>query len=153
MSGIVLLNRSWIGAYALGMGENPTASVFAGVPVRKLTIFLYALSGFWCGVAAPIYLSFNQTALPEMKRGMELDVIAAVVVGGTRITGGQASVVGTFLSVLLLGTLQYAMQMREPAVPQFVQDVVTGLVVVVAAVFNEVMARREERLSAVAVAA
>ncbi len=153
--GVILLNRSWIGAHLLGMGENWRAAIFAACPVRGLTVFLYGFAGFWCGVVAPIYLARNQTALPNMKVGMELDVIAAVVVGGTRITGGQATMLGTLLGVLLLGTLQYGMDMAETAdrQPMFLpamQKVITGAVVVAAAVMNEVMARRQERIEATA---
>ena len=144
VTGMVLLHRSWVGEHTLAIGENPKAAVFAAIPVRPITIFIYGLSGFWCGVVAAIYLARTGHGLPDMKGGMELEVIAAVVVGGTRITGGQASVLGTLLGVLLLGVLQYGMDMREPAVPQSAQMVVTGVVVIFAAVLNEVMARRTQ---------
>jgi len=142
--GIVVLHRTWIGRYTLAMGENPTAARFGAVPVRGMTLGLYGMSGLICGLSAVTFVAREATAKPDAAMGFELAVIACVVIGGTRITGGSASVVGTLLGVLILGMMQYGMEMA--GLRQQRTIIVVGLIVIVTAVFNEWMARRQETL-------
>jgi ribose/xylose/arabinose/galactoside ABC-type transport system permease subunit len=104
---------------------------------------LYTLSGLLCGVAAAVYTARFATAHPGTAAGMELDVIACVVIGGTRITGGNGSVIGTFLGVLILGTLRFGMDMRGTL--QQNQIIVIGLLVVATAILNEWIAQRQQK--------
>jgi rhamnose transport system permease protein len=130
-----VLRKSWIGRFSVAIGENETAAEFAAVPTRRLKLGLYAFSGFMCGIAAPIYVSRFATANPEHAGTMELDAIAAVVVGGTRITGGSGSVLGTGLGLLVIGVLRFGLDLI--AFPQQGQTILIGVVVILMAVLNE----------------
>jgi len=138
--GWVLMRRSWVGRFTECVGENPIAAEFAAIDVRRLKFALYAASGLVCGVAALFNTALYATAKADTAAGMELEVIACVVVGGTRISGGQGSVVGSLLGPFIIGILRYGLEMAGVK-SQYVIIVVGGLLIATA-VFNEWMARR-----------
>ena len=143
--GILALRRSWIGPGTLAMGDNPVAARFAGLPVGKLTIGLYAASGLVCGLAGIVYLARYGSVNPEIAgRGFELEVIACVVIGGTRIVGGSASVIGTLLGVLILDLCRFGLELSSDVtgIGSRQQIVIVGVIVVATAVLNEWGARR-----------
>ena len=141
--GILVLHRTWIGDSLIALGENPRAARYAALPVDALIFWLYAANGLVAGLAAAVYVAQYTGANPNMEMGLELKVIACVVLGGTRITGGNASIVGTFLGVLIIGMLEYNLDLIE--FPKKYQPVVMGGLVIVAAIMNETLARRDER--------
>ena len=143
--GILTLRRSWLGPGVLAMGDNPVAARFAGLPVGRMTIGLYAASGAACGLAGIIYMARYGSVNPEIAgRGFELEVIACVVIGGTRIVGGSASVVGTLLGVLILDLCRFGLELSSDAtgIGSRQQIVIVGVIVVATAVLNEFGARR-----------
>lgn len=140
VAGHMVFKRSWIGRFSVAIGASECAAEFAAVPTRALKTGLYTFSGFMCGLAAPIYVSRFATANPEHAPTLELEVIAAVVVGGTRITGGNGSVLGTGLGILAVGILRFGLDMTGFA--QQWQTILMGLVVIVMAVLNEWTTRR-----------
>lgn len=145
--GILALRRSWIGPGVLAMGDNPVAARFAGLPIGRLTIGLYAASGFVCGLAGIIYMARYGSVNPEIAgRGFELEVIACVVIGGTRIVGGSASVIGTLLGVLILDLCQFGLELSSDVtgIGSQQQIVIVGVIVVATAVLNEFGARRSK---------
>jgi rhamnose transport system permease protein len=140
LTGGVVLHRTWIGMAILAIGESPRAARFAALPVDGILTGLYTASGLAAGVAAVIYVAQYTGANPNMEMGLELKAIACVVLGGTRITGGNASILGTTLGVLIIGMLEYNLDLIE--FPKKYHPVVIGCVVIVSAVLNEAMARR-----------
>lgn len=138
--GGLLLRYSWIGRYALAIGENPVAAAFAAIPVRWMLFGIYTATGFVCGVAALFHTAVLATAMADGGTGLELKAIAAVVIGGTRISGGQASVTGTLLGLFIIGILEYGLVLSGVK-SQYVV-IIVGLLLIVTAVFNEWMARR-----------
>jgi simple sugar transport system permease protein len=90
--------------YALGGDEN--AALMLGVPVARTTIGVYALSGFLAALAGVVYSLYTSSGYPLSNTGLELDAIAAVVIGGTLLTGGSGYVAGTLIGVLINGTIQ-----------------------------------------------
>jgi rhamnose transport system permease protein len=98
----VLLGHTPTGRFLYAMGHNEQAARFSGVHVERLKLLLYTLSGLLAGVAALIYVSRFDTAKADAGKGFELDVITAVVVGGTSIFGGRGNVAGTVLGLLLI---------------------------------------------------
>jgi rhamnose transport system permease protein len=86
--------------YAIGLGE--TAARFSGVPVDRIKLWLYTLSGAAAGLAAVLFVARRNTAKADIGQGMELDVITAVVLGGASIFGGRGRIAGTLLGVLLI---------------------------------------------------
>jgi rhamnose transport system permease protein len=142
-AGAVLFHRHTIGRQARQLGENASAARFAGISPARVRFAIYGMSGLACGLAAVLWTARFATAHPGAAQGLELDVIAVVVLGGTRITGGAGSVIGTFLGLVLLGLLRYGLDMNS--VPQQDQTVIVGLLLVVIAALNEAWAARSER--------
>lgn len=98
----LFLHRTVPGRWVFALGTNETATVFSGIPVRRLKMSLYAWSGLCCGIAAVLMVSRNNTAKADMGGGMELEAITAVVLGGASIQGGIGSVIGVVLGLALI---------------------------------------------------
>jgi ribose transport system permease protein len=99
-AGWLLLNRTRYGRYVVAVGGNREAAKIAGVPVRRTVFSVYVLSGLLAGVAAVLLCARLGSASPVSGNLYELDAIGAVVIGGTSLAGGRATIVGTFLGVL-----------------------------------------------------
>lgn len=99
---LLVLHRFYVGKNLYCIGLNRLASAFSGVPVRLTEFFLYTGSGLAAGAATIIYISRFNTAKADAGMGIELDVITAVVVGGTSIFGGRGTLIGTILGVILI---------------------------------------------------
>jgi ribose/xylose/arabinose/galactoside ABC-type transport system permease subunit len=102
----VLLSKSRFGRYVYAIGHNEVASRFAGIPTNAVIIGVYTITGFLVGLAGLIYTSRIFSARGNAGIGLELIVIAVVVLGGTKITGGSGTIAGTFMGVLILSYLQ-----------------------------------------------
>lgn len=133
--GHVLMKRSWIGRYTECIGENETAARFAAVEVQRLKFWLYAAAGTVAGAAAAFNITLFDTAKPDAATGMELEAIACVVVGGTRISGGHGSVLGTLLGLCIIGILRYGLELYGLQSETVI--IVVGMLLIVTAVFNE----------------
>lgn len=104
---VFILAAIWVARTPLGrslsaIGYNETAARFSGLAVSRLKLLLYASSGLAAGLAALLFVARRSTAKADIGQGMELDVITAVVLGGTSIFGGRGSLLGTVLGVLLI---------------------------------------------------
>lgn len=102
----IVLARTTFGRSLYAIGLNETAARFSGIPVDAVKIAIYTLSGFMAGLAAWIFVSRVSTTRSDMGTGLELDVIAAVVLGGTSIFGGIGTIPGTVLGVVLIQLLK-----------------------------------------------
>ena len=98
----VVLARTPFGLSLYAIGHNPVASRYSGLPVARITVTLYTMAGAIAGLAAAIYVARRNTAKADIGSGLELDVITAVVLGGTSIFGGSGRIVGTLLGVLAI---------------------------------------------------
>lgn len=94
--------RSPFGTSLTAIGHNESAALFSGIPVAKLKTWIYTISGFLAGIAAVQYVSLRNTAKADIVTGMELDVITAVVLGGSSVIGGRGNLLGTLLGVILI---------------------------------------------------
>ncbi len=103
--GAILLKYSRFGLHTLAIGGNEEAARLMGLPVTRVKILVYAMSGGLAGLAGVILAARSGTSLPTEAIGWELQAIAAVVVGGTLLTGGRGSVLSTLMGVLLLGLI------------------------------------------------
>ncbi|WP_424535987.1 ABC transporter permease [Sphaerisporangium viridialbum] len=99
--GWVLLNRTTFGRRTYAVGGNPEAARLAGIDVRRHTVMLYALSGLCCGIAAVLIMARTTTGSSTHGDLYELDAIAAVIIGGTLLTGGRGSIIGSILGLLI----------------------------------------------------
>ncbi|MFI0411471.1 ABC transporter permease [Actinomadura sp. 3N508] len=101
VAGWLLLNRTTFGRRTFAVGGNREAARLAGIDVRRHTLLLYALSGFCCGIAAIIIMALTTTGSSTHGDLYELDAIAAVIIGGTLLTGGRGTITGSILGVLI----------------------------------------------------
>ncbi|MGQ9366234.1 galactofuranose ABC transporter, permease protein YjfF [Azospirillum sp. ST 5-10] len=106
LAGIVLAHRTRFGANVYALGGNRASAELMGVPVGATTIAVYALSGFTAGLAGIVFSLYTSAGYPLAAVGVELDAIAAVVIGGTLLSGGAGFVAGTFIGVLMQGLIQ-----------------------------------------------
>lgn len=104
--GIVVAHFTRFGSYVYALGGNRTSAELMGVPVARTTIGIYALSGFLSGLAGVVFSLYTSAGYSLSAVGVELDTIAAVVIGGTLLTGGVGLVAGTFLGVIIQGLIQ-----------------------------------------------
>ena len=125
---------SW-GRWVRAIGDNERAARFAALPVVRVQTLLYILTGLSSAVAALIFTARVSTAKADAGMGFELEVITAVVLGGTPITGGRGSLWGTFLGVLLLGTLRNGLTLL--GVSSVWQAMLAGVVLVATAILNQ----------------
>jgi rhamnose transport system permease protein len=102
----VVLARTTFGRSLYAIGHNELAARFSGIPVDRYKLAIYTLSGLMAGLAGYIFVSRVSTTRSDMGTGLELDVIAAVVLGGTSIFGGTGSILGTVLGVILIQLLK-----------------------------------------------
>jgi ribose transport system permease protein len=103
--GWLLLNRTTFGRRTFAVGGNPEAARLAGIDVRRHTLLLYALSGFCCGIAAIIIMARTTTGSSTHGDLYELDAIAAVIIGGTLLTGGRGTLIGSVLGLLIFNVI------------------------------------------------
>jgi rhamnose transport system permease protein len=108
----LLLARSALGRAIYAIGHNETACRFSGIAVDRVKLLLYTLSGMAAGLAAVIFVARRNTAKADVGTGIELDVITAVVLGGTSIFGGRGRIFGTLLGVLLIHETREFMSWR-----------------------------------------
>jgi simple sugar transport system permease protein len=104
--GISVAARTRFGANVYALGGNQQSAELMGVPVAKTTIGIYALSGFLSGLAGIVYTLYTSSGYSLATVGVELDAIAAVVIGGTLLTGGTGLVAGTFIGLMIQGLIQ-----------------------------------------------
>jgi rhamnose transport system permease protein len=124
---VVITYLPW-GRRIYAIGSNPEAAEMAGLPVSTMVFSTYMISGALCGLAGFIFLARFGTVTVVAAQGMELQVVAAVVVGGVNIFGGSGSMVGAFLGTLLIATLEQSL-LRWAAVSEFWRDAVLGMLI------------------------
>jgi ribose transport system permease protein len=139
-AGWVLLNRTTFGRRTLAVGGNPEAARLAGINVSRHTVLLYVLLGLLCGLAALMLIARTNTGSSTHGQLYELDAIAAVVIGGTLLSGGRGTIVGTVFGVLILNVLTNVFTLNNQDTST--QAVAKGLIIVVAVLLQQRLARR-----------
>ncbi|MGJ9411731.1 ABC transporter permease [Aeromicrobium sp. CF4.19] len=139
-AGWFLLNRTTFGRRTFAVGGNPEAARLAGIKVQRHTVYLYALAGMCAGIAAVMIMSRTTTGSSTHGTLLELDAIAAVVIGGTLLQGGRGTVGGTLFGVLILTTLTNVFTLNNLSTSA--QAVATGVIIVAAVLLQQRVARR-----------
>ena len=139
IGGWILLNRTRFGRYVVAVGGNREAARIAGVPVRKVIFSVYVLSGLMAGIATVLLCARLGSASPVSGNLYELDAIGAVVIGGTSLAGGRATMVGTFLGVLTFALIFSLMTQLDLSTE--IQQVTKGAIVLGAVLLQRPEAR------------
>ncbi|WP_246099615.1 ABC transporter permease [Methylibium rhizosphaerae] len=126
----VVLNRTVLGRYTFAIGSNEEAVRLSGVNVTFWKVVVYTVSGAICGIAGLLIASRLNSAQPALGQGYELDAIAAVVIGGTSLSGGTGTILGTIIGALIMSVLTNGL--RILSVAQEWQTVLTGVIIILA---------------------
>lgn len=129
-----IMNRTKMGRHIYAVGGNAQAAVFSGIKVSKVKFFVHAFSGVMAGLAGIILASRMYSGQPTAGEGAEMDAIAAVVVGGTSMSGGSGKIGGTVIGALIIGILNNGLNLLN--VNSFWQDVVKGIVILLAVLID-----------------
>ncbi len=136
----VVLEHTRLGRYAFSIGSNSDAAFYAGVPVKFVTISVYAIAGLLTGLSGMIEASRLMTGQPTGGQGYELQAIAAVVIGGGSLRGGEGSVLGTLVGAFIMGLLANGSDLL--GINPYWQQVIIGAVIILAVSFDELRKRR-----------
>jgi len=138
--GGLVLSKTIVGRYNFALGSNEEATRLSGVNVNFWKIVIYTITGTFTGLAGVLIASRLNSANPALGQGYELEAIAAVVIGGTSLSGGKGTIVGTVIGALIMSVLTNGL--RILSVPQEWQTVVVGLVILLA-VYTDILRRRK----------
>ncbi|GIP03881.1 ribose ABC transporter permease [Paenibacillus lautus] len=138
--GYFILSKTILGRYNFALGSNEEATRLSGVNVGFWKIVIYTLTGAFTGLAGVMMASRLNSANPALGAGYELEAIAAVVIGGTSLSGGKGTIIGTVIGALIMSVLTNGL--RILSVPQEWQTVVVGFVIILA-VYADILRRRK----------
>jgi ribose/xylose/arabinose/galactoside ABC-type transport system permease subunit len=139
----VLLSRTVFGRGVIAVGSNEEAARLAGIPVRRTKLMVYLITGALAGLAGVLHDAKLMAGDPKVGEMWELNVIAAVVVGGTSLFGGRGSITGTLVGALIIGTLNNSLNLLH--VEHFWQKVVLGGVILAASLVDAGLRRLDLR--------
>ena len=135
----ILLRRTVFGRYVFAIGSNEETARLCGVNVHRYKMMIYTLCGVLTGIAAVMQFSSLTIGDPTSAIGLELDIIAAVVIGGGSLNGGEGSAVGSIIGALLMAVLRNGCNMI--GVPTFVQEIIIGAIIVGAVLVDQLRAK------------
>lgn len=136
----LLLAHTRMGRYSFAIGSNAEAAYYAGVPVSFHTTAVYAVCGLLTGLAAMVESSRLMTGQPTAGQGYELQAIAAVVIGGGSLRGGEGSVIGTLIGAMIMGLLANGSDLL--GISPYLQQAIIGAVIILAVFLDEIRKRR-----------
>ncbi len=129
-----IVHRTRFGRYVYAMGGNPEAAALVGIPVRRVTLMLFALMGALIAIASMVSIARLNAGTNSLGTGMELYVIAAAVIGGTALAGGSGSILGSVLGALIMQSIDSGLLLLD--IPIGWRYVIIGQVLIVAVVFD-----------------
>ena len=135
----IVLKSTALGRYTYAIGSNEEAVRLSGVNVDAWKIAIYSMGGAICGIAGLLLASRINSAQPALGQGYELDAIAAVVIGGTSLSGGTGTILGTIIGAFIMSVLTNGL--RILSVAQEWQFVVTGVIIILA-VYTDILRRK-----------
>ena len=140
--GWYILRYTRIGRFTYAVGGNENCAKLSGINLKKVKCFVYMFSGLCCGVAALLLSSRLDSAVPTNADGQEMDAIAAVVIGGTSMSGGEGSMFGTLIGILIIGIIANGLNLL--GVAQGPQKMVKGMIIVIAVIIDVIRRKASE---------
>ena len=136
-----VLRSTVFGRHVFAIGSNEATARLCGVRTGRTKIFIYTLSGLLCGLAGVMEFSRLTVGDPTVAVGLELDIIAAVVIGGGSLNGGQGSILGTMIGVFIMAFLRNGSTMM--GWPNYIQEIIIGLIIIAAVALDRLRYGRE----------
>ncbi len=136
----LMLTRTRLGRYCFAIGSNPQSARLSGVPVGRCVTIYFVLAGLLFGFGGVVQAARIRIGQPTGAQGMELEAIAAAVIGGNSLSGGQGSIAGTVLGALLMASLRQGLRML--GLLPYWQDVALGAAIIVAVIYDRASRRR-----------
>lgn len=136
----VLLNKTVFGRYDISIGSNEEATALSGINTKKWLVIIYGVAGLFTALGGIMISARLGSAQPATGSGYELQAIAAVVIGGTSLSGGKGTVVGTIIGALIISVINNGLQIMS--MPQQWQNVILGLVILVVVYIDQLRSRR-----------
>jgi len=140
IAGHIVLTRTRLGRYAYAIGSNREAARLSGIPVRRYIAYVYVISGALAGLGGMIAASRVFSGQPNYGMGLELDVIAAVVIGGASLFGGQGTILGTLIGAFLIALIRNGSVLLD--INLFYQQIIIGVVIWLAVYWDQFRRRR-----------
>jgi len=140
--GWYILRYTRVGRFTYAVGGNENCAKLSGINFKNVKCFVYTVSGLCCGVAALLLSSRLDSAVPTNAEGQEMDAIAAVVIGGTSMSGGEGSMIGTLIGILIIGIIANGLNLL--GVAQGPQKMVKGAIIVVAVIIDVIRRKASE---------
>jgi ribose transport system permease protein len=137
----VVLKFTVFGRHVFAVGSNEATARLCGIRTNRVKVLVYGLSGLFCGLSGVMEFSRLTVGDPTVAVGLELDIIAAVVIGGGSLNGGEGSVLGTMVGVLIMSFLRNGCTMM--GWPNYIQEIIIGAIIVIAVTLDRLRHRRE----------
>ena len=142
----VVMRQTVFGRYIYAIGSNEATARLCGIRVRLQKVLIYALAGLFFGLAGLMQVSRLTQGDPTVAIGLELDIIAAVVIGGASLSGGTGSILGSMIGALIMAVLRNGC--NQMGWQNFTQEIIIGLVIILAVGLDMLRQRRTRRSSA-----
>ena len=136
----VVLSETAFGRHVYAIGGNERAAALSGINTRKVKLLTYVICSALSAVTGILYIARFQSAQADAGKGMELDAIAAAVIGGTSLMGGEGTVVGVLIGAVIMGVIRNGLVLMQ--VNPYWQDLIIGAIIVLAAILDVVRSRR-----------
>jgi ribose transport system permease protein len=137
----VVLRYTVFGRHVFAIGSNEATARLCGIRTNRAKILIYTIAGLFCGLSGVMEFSRLTVGDPTVAVGLELDIIAAVVIGGGSLNGGEGSILGSMIGVLIMSFLRNGCTMM--GWPNYVQEIIIGVIIVVAVTLDRLRHRRE----------
>lgn len=131
----IVLKKTSFGRITCAIGSNEEATKLTGIDTKKYKVLVYTMAGFLTGIASLMYIGRINSGHPNSGTGYELDAIAAVVIGGTSLSGGKGSIIGTIIGALIMGVIKNGLNLLN--VDSYYQNVVIGLIIILAVLLDQ----------------
>jgi ribose transport system permease protein len=137
----VVLRYTVFGRHVFAIGSNESTARLCGIRINRTKIFIYSLAGVFCGLSGVMQFSRLTVGDPTVAVGLELDIIAAVVIGGGSLSGGSGSILGSMIGVFIMAFLRNGSNMM--GWPNYIQEIIIGAIIVIAVALDQIRHRKE----------
>jgi ribose transport system permease protein len=137
----VVLRYTVFGRHVFAIGSNEATARLCGIRINRTKIFIYSLAGVFCGLSGVMQFSRLTVGDPTVAVGLELDIIAAVVIGGGSLSGGSGSILGSMIGVFIMAFLRNGSNMM--GWPNYIQEIIIGAIIVIAVALDQIRHRKE----------